>query len=421
MIYLDNNATTQPTPAVVEAVTGALNDHWHNPSSIHRPGQAARAQVELSRGKFAQLLGVRPRELSFTSGGTESIDLAIRGLIGAFLGSPQRSKPGPAPLLITSAIEHSAVRDLAAELERRGEATVAYVEVNLDGTVDPDSLAALLQTNRAQAPARAAIVSLQWANNETGAVQPIEAFHQICRDQGALLHCDAVQWIGKCPAHTPALLMPLTVTHRHREDHSPTAVLPCDLLTCSAHKFHGPKGVGLLWARAGVRLRPTLLGTQELGRRAGTENVPGIIGAGVAAMEAAAWIADASAISRQAALRTRFENAVLAACPASHINGPTDERRLWNTTNIAFPSLEAEAVLLGLSEAGVCASAGAACSSGSLDPSPVLLAMGVTTASAHGSIRFSLSRSTTPEEVDAAVPIIAKVVARLRRVMPVGS
>ncbi len=226
----------------------------------------------------------------------------------------------------------------------------------------------------------------------------MEAIANLCRERGVHFHCDAVQIIGKEPVGAP---------------------LPCDLLSFSPHKFHGPKGVGVLWTRPGVKLRPTLLGTQELGRRGGTENVPGILGAGVAAREAAAWLADPAARAAIGALRDHFEGVILKAVPDAVINGHSVPR-LWNTTNIGFPRLEAEALLLLLSERGLCASAGAACSSGSLDPSPVLLAMGVPEPIAHGSLRFSLSKHTTRDEIDQAARTVIESVARLRASLPRG-
>lgn len=384
MIYLDNNATTRPTPGVVEAVRLALEEVWHNPSSVHRGGQAARHAVELARRDLAELIGVKPRDVVFTSGGTEAIDLAIRGVLMA------RGAAGPTPpVVVSTKVEHAAVRDLLGALSDSGLATVRWAPTDAEGIVRPQEVAALLG-------AGVALVSLQWANNETGAIQPVAEVGALCRRAGVAFHCDATQWVGKMPM--PADAPP-----------------PCDLLTCSAHKFHGPKGVGVLWARPGIRLRPTIRGTQELGRRGGTENVPGILGAAAAAREARTWLTDAGARERLGAVRDRFERRVLDAIPDARINGPRDPaRRLWNTTNIGFPRLEAEALLLLLSERGVCASAGAACSSGSLDPSPVLLAMGVPPEVAHGSLRFSLSRETTDAEADAAADIVIAAVRTLR-------
>ncbi|MEM7754143.1 MAG: cysteine desulfurase family protein [Planctomycetota bacterium] len=377
MPYLDNNATTEPLPEVVDAVRTGLTEHWHNPSSVHRPGQAARHAVELARADLARLINVKPRELILMGSGTESIDAAIRGSIAA---TGKR-------VVVTTEVEHAAVRDLCEAIGREG------VEVRtlplIDGVVDPSPLSDLL------AGGDVAVVSVQWANNETGAIVPVERIHEACRAHRVAFHCDGTQWIGKLPV--------------------PQDGPPCDLLTFSAHKFHGPKGVGGLWVRRGIGIRPVLHGSQELGRRGGTENVPGILGAGVAARAAVEWLADAHERERLTVLRDRFEAAVLEQCPGAMVNGPANrsaETRLWNTTNIGFPRLEAEALLLAFSEQGLAASAGAACSSGSLDPSPVLLAIGIEPAVAHGSVRFSLSRFTSEAEIDEAVEIVSACVSR---------
>ncbi len=386
MIDLDNNATTRPDDTVVAAVNRALREFWHNPSSVHRAGQAARQQVELARQSVARLVGAQPRDITFTSGATESIDLAIRGILGA----TRRRTDQPPRTIITTPIEHEAVRDLCASLAADPAANlrVLHLPVRPDGIVDADALPLLIDDTTA-------LVSVQWANNETGAIQPIEHLGATCRTRRIPFHCDATQWVGKMPTDL--------------------ASAPIDLASFSAHKFHGPKGIGGLYARQGVRLRPTLRGTQERERRGGTENVPGILGMGAAAEVAMIWLADPSHRSAISALRDRFEHAVIDAVPGAVVNGPTNPAlRLWNTTNIAFPRLEAEALLLLLSEKGVCASAGAACSSGSLDPSPVLLAMGLPTDLAHGSLRFSLSRETTRQDVDDAATIVAACVGRLR-------
>lgn len=377
MIYLDNNATTRPSPGVVAAVNQALTEYWHNPSSVHRAGQAARQQVELARKDVAALVGVNPKEVVFTSGGTEAIDLAIRGLLG---GSSRR-------VVVSTRTEHAAVRDLLEDLGKRAGVEVRYVPIGRDGLVDLSELGELLNG--------AALASIQWANNETGVIQPVKEIGALCRARGVMFHCDATQWVGK----------------------EEVAVPPSDVMTFSPHKFHGAKGVGVLWSRRGVPIRPVLHGTQEMGRRGGTENVPGILGAGAACREAMEWLGDPAKRRALAALRDRFESAVLRAVPDAVVNG-TIAQRLWNTTNIGFPRLEAEALLLLLSERGVCASAGAACSSGSLDPSPVLLAMGVPPEIAHGSLRFSLSKETTQDEVDEAAAIVAESVKRLRVSMP---
>ncbi|MDX2018380.1 MAG: cysteine desulfurase family protein [Planctomycetota bacterium] len=385
MIELDHNATTKPSPGVVSAMVHALTEDWHNPSSVHRAGQAARRAVELARQSLADLLGAKPREVVFTSGGTESIHLALRGTLGAL--------PPGRRTLITSPVEHSAVRDLAETLAAEG-ARVHWLRVDRAGRVDLNHLAELVRES-------GGLVSIQWSNNETGAVQPVRDIASICGKHGAIFHCDGTQWVGKEPTHVESEGF--------------------DLLTCSPHKFHGPKGVGVLWMRRGVRTRPQAPGTQELGRRGGTENVPGIVGAGVAASEALAWLSDPSRRVRQRALRDLLESLVRERCPEVVVNAPDaptlpdgTPSRLWNTSNLAFPGLEAEALLMLLSERGVTASAGAACSSGSLEPSPVLLAMGLPEPVAHGSIRLSLGRETTEAQVREAAEILAQAVRTLR-------
>jgi cysteine desulfurase len=278
------------------------------------------------------------------------------------------------------------VRDLADHLARAG-AQVRWAPLAAGGVIDTERLAPLIDSS-------VALVSIQAANNETGAIQPVRDIARLCRAVGVPFHCDAVQWAGK---------LPLDVTD-----------LGVDLLTISPHKFHGPKGAGLLWVRPGVRVRPVLQGAQELGRRGGTENVPGIAGAGAAADRARAWLSDPAPRDALAALRDEFESIITHECPQAVINRPPDPAlRLWNTSSIAFPGLAAEALLVALSERGVCASAGAACSSGSLEPSPVLLAMGVPEPQAHGSLRFSLSRDTTRDEIRDAAAIIAQCVRRM--------
>ena len=385
MIELDHNATTRPAPEVVEAVRRALEETWHNPSSVHRAGQAARHAVELARKSMAELIGARPREITFTSGGTESIDLAIRGALGALGGTA-----GPGRTLITTRVEHSAVREIGEELAKQGLAR--WAPLGEGGVVDVGALHAMLDD-------RVRVVSVQWANNETGVVQPVREIARLCRERGVVFHCDATQWVGKEPA---------SVLDEGGAD------AWCDLMSFSAHKFHGPKGVGVLWARGGVRLRPMLLGAQELGRRGGTENVAGIVGAGVAAMLARTWLLEERARRELAMVRDRFEALVLGRVRDAVVNRPRHGERLWNTSNIAFPGLEAEALLLLLSERGVNASAGAACSSGSLEPSPVLLAMGIPERLAHGSVRFSLSRESTLAEVEYAAEIVGECVEKLR-------
>ena len=384
VIYLDNNATTRPLPEVVQAMNQALGQYWQNPSSIHRPGQAVRQQIELARNDVAALLGCRDRELMFTSGGTESVNAALRA---AMSRDPMRR------VLITTQLEHSAVRETADALRNDG-AEVLWLKTDSAGRVDLDQLKLIMDLRSSEV----ALVSVMLANNETGVVQPIHEIGEICRSFQVLFHTDATQWVGK---------MPLNVS-----------VWPVDLLSFSGHKFHGPKGIGGLYIRQGVRVKPLITGgPQERERRGGTENVPGILGLGAAAKLAREWLAVDSIRAELVMLRERFEQGVLACVPDAAINSAGAER-LWSTSNIAFPRLEAEAILLLLSERGVCASAGAACSSGSLDPSPVLLAMGVSPELAHGSVRFSFSRESTMEEIDQAIKIISTVIERLRTSMP---
>lgn len=391
-IYLDNNATTRPLDPVRTAMAEMLADHWHNPSSVHRPGQQARHRIELARKQLAALIGARPRQLTLCGSGTEALDLAIRGslLAQSRVGAARRNPPGA---IITSKVEHVGVRDLATALEKEEGTRILWADLDEIGRVRPDSIAALLASNT-----DVSLVSVQWANNETGVIQPIHEIAPLCRAKGVLFHCDATQWVGKMPV---------------------VALDDFDLLTYSPHKFHGPKGIGVLYCRPGVRTAPLIHGEQELGRRGGTENVPGIVGAGIAAELAATWLADPANTTRGRALRDRFERAVCATIPDAVINAtlPQTDTRLWNTSSIGFPRLEAEALLLLLSERHVCASAGAACASGSLEPSPVLRAMGIPPEVAHGTLRFSLSRETTEHEIDEAAITIAECVNKLRASM----
>ncbi|MCH8344786.1 MAG: aminotransferase class V-fold PLP-dependent enzyme [Planctomycetes bacterium] len=381
-IYLDHNATTKPAEEVVTAMTQALREGWANPSSMHRPGQAVRQQVELARESVCDLIGCRDRELVFTSGGTEAANLAISGSLAA-----QTNRN----VLVTSRLEHSTVREPAETLERRGT-DVVWLANDGNGIVELDALRRLL-AGRAD---EIALVSIMWANNETGIIQPIEEIGRLCREHGVRFHTDATQWVGKMPTDVSSL--------------------PVDVLSFSAHKFHGPKGIGALYVRSGVRIEPQLIGgPQERERRGGTENVPGIIGLGVAARLAKHWLAGDDR-RRLATLRDSFEQRILGAVDEATVIGG-NAPRLWTTSNIAFAKLEAEAILLMLSERGVCASAGAACSSGSMEPSTVLLAMGIPDQRVAGSIRFSFSRDTTADEIDRALEIIAAVIGRLRATM----
>lgn len=386
MIYLDNNATTQPAPSVIEAMVRAMRDNWANPSSVHRAGQSARQHVELAREAVCKLIGCSERELIFTSGGTESINLALRGSL----------HPPARRLIVTDKLEHSAMRETAETLSSQNSTEIVWLTTDIDGVIQLDLLRELIESRKDSI----SLVSIGWANNEMGVIQPIEAIGTLCRAHGVKLHIDGTQWVGKMPTDVSSL--------------------PIDMMSFSAHKFHGPKGIGGLYVRRGVRVSPQIIGgPHERERRGGTENVPGIVGMGAAAQLAMDWLANEHARTSLECLRNRFEKAVLTAVPDTSINGAASPhtKRLWNTSNIAFPRLEAEAILLLLSERGVYASAGAACSSGSLDPSPVLLAMGIPEERAHGSVRFSLSRDTTTAEIDSAIEIIPEAITRLRTSM----
>ena len=373
-IYLDNNATTKPLPEVAEAVQRVLTTDYANPSSIHQFGQSVRHQVECARAQVSALIGATPREIIFTASGTEAINLAIRGVCGL---NPKRRR------VVISAVEHSAVHSVGRELARQGY-TIDELGVDGAGRIDPDALAERITEETA-------IVSLLWANNETGALLDAERVAALTHERGAVLHLDAVQAVGKIPIDMGRL--------------------PAQLLSMSAHKFHGPKGVGALYVRKRTKLRPLVVGGhQERDLRGGTENVPGIVGMGVAA-EAAAKLTDADHC-RIVKLRDRLEEGICATIEGARVN-VSGEQRLGNTTNIGFKTLQAEAMLLLLSDRGICASSGSACGSGSLEPSPVLLAMNVPQEYAHGSIRFSLSRFTTTDEIERVLAVMPEVVGRL--------
>lgn len=382
MIYLDNNATTAVAPAVREAMLPYLMERYGNPSSTHRFGQEARQAIERARHQAAALLGCEPRELVFTSGGTESDNAAIHGLLAGRAGRKT---------IVTSAVEHSAVREPLAGLARAGY-RIIEVEVDSAGRLNMEALAAAL------AEPDVALATTMWANNETGVMFDVAAIGAMCRERGVPLHVDGVQAVGKVAMALRGL--------------------PIDVMSVSAHKIHGAKGVGALYVRRGTRWTPWMRGgPQERERRGGTENVAGIVGFGVAAELAAKAVAE-GAWGEVATLRDSFERDVLARVPETSINGDVS-RRLPNTTNISFAGLEAEAILLLLSEQDVCASAGAACASGSLEPSHVLRAMKLPDRVAHGAVRFSLSRETTREELSLAVGILAGLAERLRAVLPV--
>jgi cysteine desulfurase len=378
-IYLDNNATTRPAPEVIAAMQQALIDLWANPSSIHRAGQAVRRRVELARQSVAKLVGCTERDLVFTSGGTEAANLAIMGSLHAF---PERR------VLVTSQIEHSAIRAAAGRLTENG-CEVVWLPVDEDGLVDVSALSQLLKKRAGEI----ALVSVMWCNNETGVIQPIEQIGALCQQHGVRFYTDGTQWVGK---------MPVDVSR-----------MPIDLLSFASHKFHGPKGIGALYIKPRTKITPqTVGGPQERQRRGGTENVPGILGLGVAADLAHQWL-QTSERDRINAMRQRLERDICSEIEGALVNGANAPRN-WNTSNIAFTGLETEAILLLLSEKGVCASGGSACASGSLETSPVLTAMNLSPDRANGSVRFSLCRDTTDAEIDRAVEIVVDVVSRLR-------
>ena len=381
VIYLDNNATTKPAPEAVAEMLPFLSEWYGNPSSVHRFGQRARQAIDEARARCAALIGSGESELMFTAGGTESINSAVRGILAA---------RAPRKRVVTTTVEHSATRELCQQLGKE-EVQVVPVRVDREGTLDLDEL-------RLAVTDETALVTIMWANNETGVLFPVEQIAEICRAKRVPFHCDGTQAVGKIPVDV--------------------AALGVDALSFASHKFHGPKGVGGLFVRRGVRIRPLMIGgPQERGRRGGTENVPGVVGMGKAAELARDFLAQ---MPRVAAMRDRFEREILERIPDTHVMG-SRANRLPNTTNIAFARLEAEAILLLLSEQGVCASAGAACSSGSLDPSPVLRAMQIEDKIAHGAVRFTLSRYTTEQELDRALEVLPKVIDRLRAVLPVGT
>lgn len=418
--YLDNNATTPLAPEVIETIRHAAEELYANPSSVHRLGQQVRQKIELARQHVAQLIGAEPREITFTSGGTEANNLALRGLIEPELWhramngprNPEDADEATAPAVVTLPVEHSAVRDPAKHLHRHG-AELRFADVDHDGRVSPASIEATLdELMRGDGAMRTVVVSVQWANNETGVLQPVAEIGDVIAAKRAALrdigitrprvyfHIDATQAVGKVPVDV-------------NESQA-------DLLTYSAHKLHGPKGSGALYVRRMVKLAALQLGgSQERERRPGTENTIGILALGKAAELAQQHLANADDCDAIRRRRDRFEQAICERIPTAVVNS-AGAPRLANTASIAFPGVEAEAVLLGLSERGVCASAGAACSSGSLEPSSVLLAMHMDEPTAHGTVRFSLSRYTTDSDIDHALEVVPTVVERLMKVLPTG-
>ncbi len=378
-IYFDNNATTKVAEEVLEEMEPLFCELYGNPSSMHTFGGQMGRKIGQARERIAGLLGCEPSEIVFTSGGTESDNTAIKGTLAAL---PHKRK------IITSRIEHPAVLTVCRELENQGY-TVIELGVDKHGLLDLEQLAEQLDDDTA-------LVTIMYANNETGVIFPIDQISKMVADKGVVFHTDAVQAVGK---------IPLNLSKSH-----------IDLLSLSGHKLHGPKGVGILYVRKGTRLSPYMLGGhQEAGRRAGTENVPGIVGLGKACELAAKNIEQEN--SKVKDLRDKLEDSIMEKCPDSRLNGDK-ENRLPNTTNISFEYIEGEAILLMLDKYGICASSGSACTSGSLEPSHVLRAMGVPFTAAHGSIRFSLSRYSTEEEVDYTIEKIPPIVNQLRKLSP---
>jgi cysteine desulfurase len=383
-IYLDHNATTPVDPAAAEAMMRALKDLFGNASSVHYYGQQAKAAIDDARSAVAALIGGEPSEIVFTSGGTEADNFAIRGVAEALEVTGRKH-------LITSGIEHEAVLNTFKALAKRGWKTTV-LPLDARGIVSADALRDAMTDDTA-------LVSIMHANNEIGTIQPIAELAAIAKARGALFHTDAVQSAGKIPVSA--------------------RTLGVDLLAVSAHKFYGPKGIGALWAKRGVRLSPFLSGgKQERNRRAGTENVPGAIGMGVAAQRAMMKM-DVDA-PRLSALRDRLEHGILSAVPNTDVNGARDTR-VPNTTNISFERIEAESLLIALDLEGVAVSTGSACSSGTLEPSHVLKAMGLSSHRAQNSIRFSLGASNTEEQIDHVISILPKIVTKLRSLSAVGT
>ena len=376
-VYLDNNATTPVLPEVLDAMRPFFSEHFGNASSIHHHGQETRAAVERARESVAGLLGCRASEIVFTSGGTEADNLAIFGLV----------KPGDH--IITSTIEHHAVLNSCKYLQENGR-EVTFIPVDGKGQVSPDDVRRAVRPNTK-------LISIMMANNETGVLEPVEEIGAIASEADVYFHTDAVQAAGKVPLNVKAI--------------------GCDLLSISGHKFHAPQGVGALYVRKGTILQPMMLGGRhERSRRAGTENVAGIVGLGKAA-ELAQTSLQNGGMDKIAEMRDRLEHALLQM-ESSGVNG-TGTRRVPNTTNIYFDHIEGEAMVIALDLKGLAVSTGAACSSGALEPSHVLVAMGMSADRARASIRFSLGKQNTPQEIEFALGLVPTTIARLRELSPV--
>jgi cysteine desulfurase len=380
VIYLDNNATTRVDPDVVQAMLPFYSELYGNPSSMHSFGGGVAVRIKEARENVARLLGAAADEIVFTSCGTESDSTAIRAAIESY---PAKKH------LVTSRVEHAAIKNLFESLSKKGYRTT-FVPVDREGRLDLDYLYENLTDDTA-------IVSLMWGNNETGVIFPIEEISRRVKERGIVFHTDAVQTVGKIPI-----------------DLSRTGV---DMLSLSGHKIHAPKGIGALYLRKGTKFAPFMIGGhQEKGRRGGTENTAAIVGLGKAAAMAKQHM-ESGNYTAVGELRDTLENKILAQVPSTFVNGDRTHR-LPNTTSIAFEYVEGEAILLMLNEYGICASSGSACTSGSLEPSHVLRAMGVPFTAAHGSIRFSLSRFTTRQEIEFVLEKLPPVIARLRQLSP---
>jgi len=379
-IYVDNNATTMVAPRVVETMLPYFSELYGNPSSMHNFGGKVGGAIEEARQKVAALINASASEIVFTSCGTESDSTAIKAVLAA---NPDKRH------IVTSRVEHPAIKNLYEQLSTQGYRTT-FVPVNADGELDLDYLYDNLTEGTA-------IVSIMWANNETGVIFPVEEIAAEVMKRGIAFHTDSVQAAGKVPIDVKAS--------------------PIDMLSLSGHKLHAPKGVGVLYVRKGTRFSPFLVGGhQEGGRRGGTENVASIVGLGTAADLAGEELENGS-VARMAGLRDRLEKGLLESVPSSMVNG-TIKSRLPNTTSISFEYVEGEAILLMMDQLGICASSGSACTSGSLEPSHVLRAMGIPFTAAHGSIRYSLSTYNTEEEIDYIVENMPPVIDRLRQMSP---
>lgn len=380
-IYLDNNATTRVDDAVFEEMRPYFCELYGNPSSMHYFGGQVQKKVDEARQRVAALIGAHPEEIIFTACGTESDNAAIRSALEVF---PNKRH------VITTRVEHPAVLTICRGLSKHGY-RVTELNVDGEGRLDLDELRSAIDENTA-------IVSVMYANNETGVIFPIEEIGRVVKEKGALFHTDAVQAVGKIPLNM--------------------AESTIDMLSLSGHKLHAPKGIGILYLRRGVPFRPLLVGGhQEKSRRAGTESTASIIALGKACELAGKFLDDEN--TRVKAMRDRLESELLRLIPAARINGGKAER-LPNTLSIAFEFVEGELILLYLSELGICASSGSACTSGSLEPSHVLRAMGVPFTCAHGSIRFSLSRYTTDGEIDTVIRELPQIIRRGREMSPFG-